>query len=132
MTASLYATKLGLDIDRFKNDLDSERLKQLIEADKAEGEKLGVRSTPTFFVHGKRYAGALSFDHLKQIVQREQRMQVSHSREVESVHLSGDTRRYNAGSPGESTSIRSFDECLPSHSGSTLNTAFLLSQTLPP
>jgi len=66
-----YAKKLGLDIDRFKEDLDSERLKKLIEAHKAEGEKLGLQSTPTFFVNGRGYSGALSFDQLKQLVQRE-------------------------------------------------------------
>jgi len=67
-----HATKLGLDIDRFKKDLDSERLKKLIDADKIEGEKLRVQGTPTFFVNGKEYSGALSYDQLKQVVQREQ------------------------------------------------------------
>jgi protein-disulfide isomerase len=72
-----YARKLGLDIDRFKKDLDGDRLKKLIEADKAEGEKLRVQGTPTFFVNGKEYSGALSFDQLKQLVQYEQwRMRV--------------------------------------------------------
>lgn len=73
----VYATKLGLDLDLFKKDLDSDRLKQLIEADKAEGEKLSVQATPTFFVNGREYSGALTFDQLKQLIQREQvRMQV--------------------------------------------------------
>ena len=67
-----YATKLGLDIDRFKKDLDSNRLKNLIEADKAEGEKLRVQGTPTLFVNGKQYSGALSLDQLKQLIKREQ------------------------------------------------------------
>ena len=72
----VYATKLGLDLDRFKKDLDSERLKKLIESDKAEGEKLHVQGTPTFFVNGNVYSGALSFDQLKQLVQHERwRMQ---------------------------------------------------------
>jgi protein-disulfide isomerase len=72
-----HATKLGLDIDQFKKDLDSEQLKKLIEANKVEGQKLRVQGTPTFFVNGKEYSGALSFDQLRQLVQREQlRMQV--------------------------------------------------------
>jgi protein-disulfide isomerase len=67
----VYATKLGLDLNRFKKDLDSERLKQLIEADKAEGEKLRVQGTPTFFVNGREHSGALSADQLKDLVRLE-------------------------------------------------------------
>jgi protein-disulfide isomerase len=71
-----YAKKLGLDLDRFRKDLNSDRLKQTIEANKAEGEKLGVNGTPTFFINGRGYSGARSFDQLKQLVQYEQqRMQ---------------------------------------------------------
>jgi protein-disulfide isomerase len=68
-----YAKKLGLNLDRFRKDLDSERLKLTIEADKAEGERRGVTGTPTFFINGRGYSGAKSFDQLKQIVQYEQR-----------------------------------------------------------
>jgi len=71
-----YATKLGLDLDRFKKDLDDDRIKKFIEADKTEGERLGVQGTPTFFVNANSYSGAVSFDQLKQLVQRERwRMQ---------------------------------------------------------
>src|SRR5207249_8287553 len=68
-----YAEKLGLDLDRFRKDLDSDRLKQAIERDKAEGAKRGVNGTPTFFVNGKEYTGAKSYEQLKQLVQGEER-----------------------------------------------------------
>lgn len=72
-----YANRLGLDMDRFKSDLDSDRLKKIIEADQAEGEKLRVQGTPTFFVNGRAYSGALSVEQLKKLVLGEQqRMQV--------------------------------------------------------
>jgi protein-disulfide isomerase len=67
------AQKLGLDMDRFRKDLDSDRLKQAIDRDKAEGAKLGVTGTPTFFLDGKKYTGVKSFDQLKQLVLGEQR-----------------------------------------------------------
>ena len=67
-----YALGLGLDLERFLKDLDSDSIKKLIEIDVAEGEKLRVQGTPTFFVNGKAYSGARTFDQLKQIVQREQ------------------------------------------------------------
>lgn len=67
------AEKLKLDMNRFRGDLDSDRVKKMIAADQAEGAKLGVRGTPTFFVNGKSYSGTRSFDQLKELVGGEQR-----------------------------------------------------------
>jgi protein-disulfide isomerase len=67
------AQKLGLDMDRFRKDLDSGRLKQEIAREQAEGAKLGVTGTPTFFLNGKEYVGARSFDQLKDLVLGDQR-----------------------------------------------------------
>ena len=68
-----FAQELKLDADRFGQDLDSERLRLLIESDRKEGIKLGVNSTPSFYVNGKPYAGAKSYDQLKQLVENEVR-----------------------------------------------------------
>jgi protein-disulfide isomerase len=62
------AAKLGLDSARFERDLDSERVKQTIADDRAEGERLGVQGTPTFFVNGRAYSGTRSAAQLKQLV----------------------------------------------------------------
>src|SRR6266446_6004227 len=71
-----YAAKLGLDLNRFRRDLDSDRLKKVIDADLIDGGKLGVTGTPTFFLNGRPYLGVRSFDQLKQLVQyEEQRVQ---------------------------------------------------------
>src|SRR6185295_2741150 len=71
-----YATRLGLDLDRFRKDLDSERARQLIEADFSEGVRLGVQGTPTFLVNGNPYSGTHTLDQLKQIIiQERQRLQ---------------------------------------------------------
>ena len=69
----LYAKSLKLDLDRFRRDLDSDRIKQLIEADRAEGGKLGIQGTPAFFVNGNRYSGTRSLDQLKSLVTLENR-----------------------------------------------------------
>src|SRR5579862_5944293 len=37
-----YAARLGLDLERFRRDMDSDRIKQLIESDKADGRQLRV------------------------------------------------------------------------------------------
>lgn len=68
-----FAQKLGLDMVRFQQDLDSDRLKALIAQDQAEGTKLGVSGTPTFYVNGKEHSGTMSFDQLKQLIGGEQK-----------------------------------------------------------
>jgi protein-disulfide isomerase len=50
-----YAEQLGLDMERFHADVQSEETQRLIDADKALGRELEVRSTPTIFVNGRRF-----------------------------------------------------------------------------
>src|SRR5215510_12497199 len=69
----LYAKTLGLNLERFKSTLDSERTRQLIEADRVEGEKLGIKGTPSFFINGNRYSGTRSLDQLRGLVTSEGR-----------------------------------------------------------
>ena len=53
-----FAAELGLDMAKFKAALDSRKYKALVDADTAEGKKLGVRGTPTFFINGRKLVGA--------------------------------------------------------------------------
>lgn len=50
-----YATEIGLDLDRFHTDQDSDEVRERVSADKAAGERVGVTSTPTLFVNGERF-----------------------------------------------------------------------------
>jgi protein-disulfide isomerase len=68
-----YARKLGLNMVRFEKDLDSDRIKQMIAADVAEGNRQGVNGTPTYTINGKPYSGTKPFDQLKQLIGGEQR-----------------------------------------------------------
>ena len=63
-----YAETLKLDGEKFKRDLDSDRIKQLVAADKAEGDSKKVQGTPTFFINGKEFSGTKSFDELQLLV----------------------------------------------------------------
>jgi protein-disulfide isomerase len=46
-----YAGILRLDVERFKKDMTSDRVKARVDADQGEGTKLGVSGTPTMFLN---------------------------------------------------------------------------------
>jgi len=48
-----YAGYIGLNTERFKLDMDSEKVKERVEADQKQGLSLGVKNTPTIFVNNK-------------------------------------------------------------------------------
>lgn len=48
-----YAQQLGLNVAQFKKDYASTAVNNIIRADMAAGDKLGVSSTPTFLLNGK-------------------------------------------------------------------------------
>ena len=48
-----YAGMIGLNLDRFKKDKTSEKVKEKVEADKKRGEALGVKNTPTIFINNE-------------------------------------------------------------------------------
>lgn len=56
-----YAQSLGLNIDQFKNDLNSNDIKLKIENDYKGGIKSGVNATPTFFLNGKKLPPPTSY-----------------------------------------------------------------------
>ncbi len=56
-----YAQSLKLNIDQFKNDLNSAEIKTKIEQDYRGGIKSGVNATPTFFLNGKKLPPPTSY-----------------------------------------------------------------------
>jgi len=48
-----YALSLGLDLDRFRADLDEPALRERIAADRALAEAAGVMGVPTIYVNGR-------------------------------------------------------------------------------
>jgi protein-disulfide isomerase len=54
------AKSLGLDMDRFAKDVQSEEVRAQIEAERAEGQRKGVQGTPTFYIDGEELVGAAS------------------------------------------------------------------------
>ncbi len=48
-----YAKELGLDLNKLKTALAQNQYSAKIDRDKRDGQSLGVRQTPTFFVNGR-------------------------------------------------------------------------------
>jgi protein-disulfide isomerase len=66
-----YAQELGLDMSRFKAALDSNKFESQIQADSAEGTRLGANGTPTFFINGRQVIGAQPIEAFKSIIDEE-------------------------------------------------------------
>ncbi|MFC0809009.1 DsbA family protein [Ensifer sp. P24N7] len=58
----------GMTESQFESCLSDQALLEKVNAVAATGRELGVDSTPTFFINGKMYAGALPLDEFKAIV----------------------------------------------------------------
>ena len=63
-----YAGQLGLDLSRFDACVETAHAKPAVDADYAEGERLGVNATPTYFVNGREWPGLLNYDQIQAIV----------------------------------------------------------------
>jgi protein-disulfide isomerase len=53
-----YARRIGLDVERFRRDLGGSETDARVVADHARARSVGVDSTPTFFVNGRKLAFA--------------------------------------------------------------------------
>ncbi len=47
------AKELGLDLDKFKKDMNSNTVRQLISKDLTDAQKAGVTGTPSVFINGR-------------------------------------------------------------------------------
>ena len=70
-TYLVYAEEIGLDIPKFKKDLQSTEVKNRIGVDRAQAGKLGVTGTPAFFVNGRFLSGAQPFTSFKRLIDEE-------------------------------------------------------------
>lgn len=67
-----YAAEVGLDMERFKSDLDTMKHKQIIERDyELATDRLDLYNTPTFFINGRRVIGNRPYEYLKKIIDEE-------------------------------------------------------------
>jgi len=63
-----YAERLGLDLDRFRQDLAARRHSDRIARDLYSADQSGVAGTPTFFINGLRHEGMQDLATLNRVI----------------------------------------------------------------
>ena len=65
-----YAKRIGLDIERYKQDLTSQIVEQRITQDGLRAHSLGVKGTPTVFLNGREipFESLLAADKLREVI----------------------------------------------------------------
>lgn len=67
-----YAKEIGLDIERYKRDLEGDAVAQRIFLDGKRGYSLGVKGTPTVFLNGREVPfESLPAEKLRPLIQKE-------------------------------------------------------------
>lgn len=64
-----HASKLGLNVERFRDALKSDDLVKMVTADQFMGLDVGVTNTPTMFINGKRAQDAGHWDSVKDTIE---------------------------------------------------------------
>jgi protein-disulfide isomerase len=66
-----WAKEVGADAKKWKECFEGKKDAAKVQADMDYGEKIGVKSTPTFFVNGQLVSGALPLDSFSEIIDEE-------------------------------------------------------------
>jgi len=64
------AKNLGLDLEKFEKDRKDPRIGNIINRDLADGNRIGVRGTPSIFINGKR-VNQRSFEVFSSVIEEE-------------------------------------------------------------
>ena len=66
-----YAADMGLEMEAFKQCMSERESQQVVDADAAAAESLGLTGTPAFFVNGIPFTGAQPVEHFAAIIDEE-------------------------------------------------------------
>src|SRR5271170_5129447 len=67
----MWAKKIGLDLEKFGNDIKQGGVAKRIKEDRQSGIRSGVNGTPTFYINGTRYDGPPDYESLLKALQSE-------------------------------------------------------------
>lgn len=71
-----YAAELGLDVERFKRDLEGHHFAEHVHEDFRSGVQSGANGTPTFYINGERFDGPWDVESLLEEIERPLGIQV--------------------------------------------------------
>ena len=66
-----WAGEIGLNMSKFKSDMDGHKFKANIESDSKDSTAAGASGTPSFFINGRPLVGAQPFDAFEKLIQEE-------------------------------------------------------------
>jgi protein-disulfide isomerase len=66
-----YAVQMGLDLAKFKSDMESDAVKERVQSELKYAVDLGANSTPTFYVNGKKISNPKSLEDFEAIIRNE-------------------------------------------------------------
>jgi len=66
-----YAKDSGADMKKFNECITAKKFSDFVQQDLTYGEKIGVKSTPTFFVNGQIVSGAVPIETFSEIIEDE-------------------------------------------------------------
>lgn len=70
-TILALARAVGLDMQRFAADLDSPATRSAIARDREDGDRAGVEGTPSVYINGRKYNGALDLPKIRTAIDEE-------------------------------------------------------------
>lgn len=94
-----YAEDIGLNIEKFKKDIEDKPIDQKIDSDQQSGTEVGVNSTPSFFINGVKIDNPESLEAFKSLIESELKNIKITPKKVEKVHLHADFKLYIYGAP---------------------------------
>ena len=103
VAVELVARELGLDMIRFRADLDSHAYRAAIDADVADARTLGIRGTPTFFINGRPVHGNQPLQVFADVVDQELARAAQHPGGYDALVAGG---KSSADAPDDTTSER--------------------------
>ncbi|MCM2279611.1 MAG: DsbA family protein [Oligoflexia bacterium] len=66
-----YAKDSGADVKKFQECFNAKKYAAQVQSDMEYGEKIGVRSTPTFFINGQLISGAVPIEQFSEVIDEE-------------------------------------------------------------
>lgn len=66
-----FAKDVGLDLTKFRQDMDAPATKARVQKDRVDGGTLGLSSTPTLYINGREYTDARDADSLREWIKED-------------------------------------------------------------